>query len=178
MRVEFNNCNNIDHGEITIEPGRLNIKYAINGTGKSSIAHALEYASAPDKLVSLTPYKYSNETPIVEAHCPSVVSSGAIGSVAQKARLSALIAKRVMLLIGEGKATEINNIYFSENVPYTEIVSLESVAPSNGIITKLLNGKLDIHCHSDLLIKLLHPGTGYLLFDRVIITATNNITIH
>lgn len=82
MRVELNNCNNIDHGEITIEAGRLNIKYAINGTGKSSIAHALEYASTPDKLVSLTPYKYSTETPIAEAHCPSVVCSDAIGSVA------------------------------------------------------------------------------------------------
>lgn len=82
MQIELNNCNNIDHGEITIEAGRLNIKYAINGTGKSSIAHALEYASIPEKLVSLTPYKYSNETPIAEAHCPSVVSSDAIGSVA------------------------------------------------------------------------------------------------
>ena len=96
----------------------------------------------------------------------------------KKVRLSALIAKRVMLLIGERKAAQINNIYFSENVPYTETVSLKPVAPSNGVITKWLNGKIDIHCHSGLLIKLLHPGTGYLLFDSVIIAATNNITIH
>lgn len=82
MRVEFNNCNNIDHGEITIETGRLNIKYAINGTGKSSIAHALEYTSTPDKLTSLTPYKYSGETPIAESHRPSVICSESIGSVA------------------------------------------------------------------------------------------------
>ena len=48
MLIELFNCNNIDHGQISLEPGRLNIKYAINGTGKSSIAHALEYASLPD----------------------------------------------------------------------------------------------------------------------------------
>lgn len=82
MRVEVNNCNNIDHGEITIEPGRLNIKYAINGTGKSSIARALEYSSAPEKLVALTPYKYSNEAPISVAHHPSVICSEPISSVA------------------------------------------------------------------------------------------------
>lgn len=82
MRVEFNNCNNIDHGEITIETGRLNIKYAINGTGKSTIAHALEYTSTPDKLTSLTPYKYSGETPIAEPHRPSVICSESIDSVA------------------------------------------------------------------------------------------------
>ena len=82
MRVELNNCNNIDHGEITIKTGRLNIKYAINGTGKSTIAHALEYTSVPDKLLSLTPYKYCGETPANENHLPRIVGADPINRVA------------------------------------------------------------------------------------------------
>ena len=82
MLIELFNCNNIDYGKITLEPGRLNIKYAINGTGKSSIAHALEYASVPDKLLSLTPYKYCGETSANEEHLPHIVCSDPINSVA------------------------------------------------------------------------------------------------
>ena len=82
MLIELFNCNNIDHGQISLEPGRLNIKYAINGTGKSSIARALEYASLPDKLLSLTPYKYCGETPTNEDHLPCVVCSDQINKVA------------------------------------------------------------------------------------------------
>jgi len=60
MNVKISNCNNIEHGEIKIEKGRVNIKYAINGTGKSTIANALQY----DKLISLKPFKHiENEDP-------------------------------------------------------------------------------------------------------------------
>ena len=82
MHIELFNCNNIDHGEVTLEPGRLNIKYAINGTGKSSIAHALEYATNSNKLLALTPYKYCNESPITEAHQPRVLCSDPINRIA------------------------------------------------------------------------------------------------
>jgi len=34
-------CNNIDSASIKIEEGKLNIKYAVNGTGKSTIVKAL-----------------------------------------------------------------------------------------------------------------------------------------
>ena len=82
MLIELFNCNNIDHGQITLQPGCLNIKYAINGTGKSSIAHALEYASDSDRLLSLTPYKYCGETPANEDHLPRIVCSDPINRVA------------------------------------------------------------------------------------------------
>lgn len=82
MLIELFNCNNINYGQITLEPGCLNIKYAINGTGKSSIAHALEYASEPDRLLSLTPYKYCGEAPANEAHLPRIVCSNPINKVA------------------------------------------------------------------------------------------------
>lgn len=42
MDIKIMNCNNIDEGNIELIEGRLNIKYAINGTGKSTISKALE----------------------------------------------------------------------------------------------------------------------------------------
>lgn len=58
MNVNVINCNNIAHGVVTIEENHLNIKYAINGTGKSTVARAIEYAANHDEagLLSLTPY--------------------------------------------------------------------------------------------------------------------------
>lgn len=58
VTVNVVNCNNITHGAVAIEENRLNIKYAINGTGKSTVAKAIEYAASHDDsgLRSLTPY--------------------------------------------------------------------------------------------------------------------------
>lgn len=54
--VSIKNCNSIANGEIRIEEGKLNIKYGINGTGKTTIAKALEYYNDNDKLQSLKSY--------------------------------------------------------------------------------------------------------------------------
>ena len=42
MDITIKNCNNIKKGNICIEKNKLNIKYGINGTGKSTIALAIE----------------------------------------------------------------------------------------------------------------------------------------
>lgn len=42
--VEIISCNNVDQGTIEIKEGKLNIKYAINGTGKSTVAKAISAA--------------------------------------------------------------------------------------------------------------------------------------
>lgn len=58
MILEINNCNNIDAGSICIEEGLLNIKYAMNGTGKSTIARAIElHIKGDGSLKELTPFK-------------------------------------------------------------------------------------------------------------------------
>ena len=36
MNISIKNCNNINSGNITIIEGALNVKYAINGTGKTT----------------------------------------------------------------------------------------------------------------------------------------------
>src|SRR5574344_1815892 len=58
MNVSIKNCNNIDQAEISIEEGCLNIKYAINGTGKSTISKAIVNANDPQSLNQLIPFKY------------------------------------------------------------------------------------------------------------------------
>lgn len=41
MNINIKNCNNIKNADITIEKNALNIKYGMNGTGKSTIAKAI-----------------------------------------------------------------------------------------------------------------------------------------
>lgn len=58
MNINIKNCNNIDEGNISITENKLNIKYGINGTGKSTIAKAIQYSLDESKNLSdLTPFK-------------------------------------------------------------------------------------------------------------------------
>lgn len=64
MNIEIKNCNNIDIGNIDLIESRLNVKYAINGTGKSTISKALEaYIKNDDsQKKALLPFKYYEAT--------------------------------------------------------------------------------------------------------------------
>lgn len=56
--LELFNCNNIDSAKVSLEKQRLNIKYAMNGTGKSTIARAIELHLRGDgSIKELTPFK-------------------------------------------------------------------------------------------------------------------------
>lgn len=63
MDIDIKNCNNIETGKVLIKEKTLNIKHAINGTGKSTIAKAI-LASVSDRdqgtkqLLELTPFKH------------------------------------------------------------------------------------------------------------------------
>ena len=52
-QIKIKNCNNISEGELVIEDGKLNILYGINGTGKTTIAKAIEYSKDPQKIEAL-----------------------------------------------------------------------------------------------------------------------------
>lgn len=79
MKFEINNCNNIDNGEVNLKASKLNIRFGINGTGKSTITKAIKYSiDSPEKLVELTPFKLRGvETELK----PSVVKPNDINSV-------------------------------------------------------------------------------------------------
>src|SRR5574344_791725 len=70
MNIEIKNCNNIDSGEIKINENMLNIKYAINGTGKSSLSKAIFFKTTDinqgtTNLLSLKPYKTQNDATVI-----------------------------------------------------------------------------------------------------------------
>lgn len=61
MELTIKNCNNIDNGKIEINKNKLNIKFGINGTGKSTITRAIKYSvDSPELLKDLIPFKYRN----------------------------------------------------------------------------------------------------------------------
>lgn len=67
MKIKISNCNNIKNGEVSISPGKLNIKYGINGTGKSTLSTALELISQGKSLDILRPFDALEETiPVIE----------------------------------------------------------------------------------------------------------------
>jgi hypothetical protein len=53
ISVKISNCNNVSDAEITLLPDTLNIKYAMNGTGKSTVAKAIKLVAAGSDLSSL-----------------------------------------------------------------------------------------------------------------------------
>ena len=64
MDIQIRNCNNIDTGNIELIEGRLNIKYAVNGTGKSTISKALEafIKNNDSQKKALLPFKYYGDS--------------------------------------------------------------------------------------------------------------------
>ena len=72
MDITIESCNNIDEAEIKISEGKLNIKFAPNGTGKSTIAKAINLKIGGKDLNELTPFKYRSKNP--DKKIPSVNS--------------------------------------------------------------------------------------------------------
>jgi hypothetical protein len=69
MNITIKNCNNIDEGTIAITENRLNIKYALNGTGKSTVAKAIINYNNDKEKERLIPFKYrTNKT-----HMPEIL---------------------------------------------------------------------------------------------------------
>lgn len=65
MIIEVRHCNNIDFANISLLEGKLNIKYAPNGSGKSSIAKALLFGAEDGqaRLSELLPFKLRKDNP-------------------------------------------------------------------------------------------------------------------
>lgn len=75
MRLKIENCNNIEKGDMQIVDGALNIKYAVNGTGKSTIAKAIQafVENSQEKKDELVPFKYRDvksdeKNPVLEGY--------------------------------------------------------------------------------------------------------------
>jgi len=65
IKVKVDNCNNISSANITILKNRLNIRFAMNGTGKSTIAKAIELNSKDENLSPLKTFGNKTEPQVV-----------------------------------------------------------------------------------------------------------------
>lgn len=65
IQIVVKNCNNIDSAIISLAAQKLNIRFAPNGTGKSTIAKAVQLSLKEDKnlLNELTPFKLRKDNP-------------------------------------------------------------------------------------------------------------------
>ena len=65
MDVEISYCNSIDSARITLAERKLNIRFAPNGTGKSTIARAMQYSLSGQEvsLAELLPFKFRANNP-------------------------------------------------------------------------------------------------------------------
>ena len=81
MQVVIENCRNIDSASISIEPNKLNIKFAPNGTGKSSLSKALCWSANSSSSVDneLVPFKVLKDNS-VDKHPVSVTGLEGIDS--------------------------------------------------------------------------------------------------
>lgn len=84
LNIHIKRCNNIESGQIKLVENSLNIKYAINGTGKSTISKAIQFAindknSATNDLLQLKPFKYRADA---GTNNPEITGIDALGSIA------------------------------------------------------------------------------------------------
>lgn len=81
IQIEVKNCNNIDLAVISLAEQKLNIKFAPNGTGKSTIAKAVLLGLKGDQnqLSELMPFKLRTENP--ENRKPEVTGAEELKSI-------------------------------------------------------------------------------------------------
>ncbi|MFN8746585.1 MAG: AAA family ATPase, partial [Pseudanabaena sp.] len=81
MEIEIKHCNNLDYAHVTITENKLNIKFAPNGTGKSTIARAIQYCISDNEntLDELTPFKLRGNNP--DGFSPKVNGAEQISTV-------------------------------------------------------------------------------------------------
>lgn len=65
VNISIKNCNNIKEGTISIEENRLNVRYGMNGTGKSTLSKAIDLSSKGSGLESLAPFGNDIDTPSI-----------------------------------------------------------------------------------------------------------------
>jgi energy-coupling factor transporter ATP-binding protein EcfA2 len=65
MKIGITHCRNIESADLSLDDNKLNIRYGINGTGKSTLAESIEYKVLnPQQLQSLKPFLHANHESI------------------------------------------------------------------------------------------------------------------
>ena len=82
MELDIQNCNSIISGKIVIKENCFNLKYGINGTGKTSIIKAISATINKDQKMfnTLKPYKYHKKE-FKDSFLPSITGLNGVDSV-------------------------------------------------------------------------------------------------
>lgn len=81
MEIIIKNCNCLDEAKIQLEVGKINIKYAMNGIGKSTISRAIELNIKGDNAINiLKPFKYLDKKDDPK-FSPSITGTDSIKSI-------------------------------------------------------------------------------------------------
>ena len=82
MNIEIYDCNSILFGNIEILKNQFNLKYGVNGTGKTTIIKAIESTVKHDDkaLASLKPFRYQKKE-YKDCHNPTVKGIDEVDSV-------------------------------------------------------------------------------------------------
>lgn len=143
MNIVIRNCNNITKGNIAIEEGKLNIKYGINGTGKTTISKALKLSVDNDDLSLLKPFRSGNNV------VPEVEISTELNSM--QIYNDEYVSKYLFLNNGENlinNSFEVfiqpNNFNTSINIINSLLSELKSFVESQETIEKLFGFKNDM----------------------------------
>ena len=70
MLINIEKCNNIESGAVELVEQTLNLKYAVNGSGKTTVSRAImasireRLGAEPNALTALTPFKYRKDASV------------------------------------------------------------------------------------------------------------------
>ena len=96
MDIEIRHCNNIVRARIILTPDKLNIKFAPNGTGKSTLSRAISCAAQNNTqgLQALMPFRLRGGNP--DKAGPTVIGADGIGDVGNDSNLLIVFYVQIM----------------------------------------------------------------------------------
>lgn len=144
MNLIIKDCNNIKEGHISIEPNKLNIKYGVNGTGKSTISTAIMKNITNEPLDILKPFN-SDDTII-----PSISGCNDFKSI--KVYNDEYVSKFLFLPNGDGLHQNSFEVFIKPNDYEYQIEQINDILKivkdyviQNEVINNLINQKNELN---------------------------------
>lgn len=135
------NCNNIKSAEVSLERNALNIKFAANGTGKSTISKAIKLSVLPDgDMRSLTPFGLAFDA--LEAdELPSITGLDGVNSVSifDDSYVDQFVFKQDEVLANSFQIFVKNSVYDKGHAEIDEaLIGIKDAFSKDASIDKLL----------------------------------------
>lgn len=192
MLFEIKNCKNIVEGQLTVEEGKLNIRYGPNGTGKTTASIAIQSLLSTELKEKLIPYSNPNLEPEIVAS-PNIPTSIKVfdenyiskflfkeTNVLDAGRVYEVLIKNVELETKRGELLDL----------FRTLIDLVNSVEINNILSKINSVKSDVQLNTNDTIKAnskaykaLKDGNRYISENipdslqnyRELLTGTENV---